>query len=101
MGWSITDERFFDSLEQAQDSGLSITFSVRALEGDDHPNAIEIRGASEGGREIFVNARSIGGGAVELLRLNGWEVRITGDAYDFIVDAESQWGGRDCGDTCP
>jgi L-serine dehydratase len=89
MGWLITDERFFDSLEQAQDFGLSITFTVRALEGDDHPNAIEIRGVSKGGREIHVNARSIGGGTVELLRLNGLEVHITGDAYDFIVDTES------------
>ena len=89
MGWLITDERFFDSLKQAQDFGLSITFTVRALEGDDHPNAIEIRGVSKGGREIQVNARSTGGGTVELWRLNGWEVHITGDAYDFIVDVES------------
>jgi L-serine dehydratase len=89
MGWQITDERFFDSLEQAQDFGISITFTVRALEGDDHPNAMEIRGVSRGGREIQVNARSTGGGAVELKRLNGMEVHITGDAYDFIVDAES------------
>jgi L-serine dehydratase len=89
MGWLITDERFFDSLEQAQDSGLSIAFTVRALEGNVHPNAIEIRGASKGGREIHVNARSIGGGAVELLRLNGRDVHITGDAYDFIVEVES------------
>jgi L-serine dehydratase len=89
MGWPITDERFFDALEQAQDFGLSIAFTVRVLKGDDHPNAIEIRGVSKGGREITVNARSIGGGAVELRRLNGWEVHITGDAYDVIVDAES------------
>jgi len=94
MGWLITDERFFDSLEQAQVSRLSITFTVRALEGDDHPNAIEISGASKGGREIHVNARSIGGGAVELLRLNGWEVRITGDAYDYFVEAESHVAGK-------
>ena len=89
MGWLITDERFFDSLKQAQNFGLSIIFTVRTLEGDDHPNAIEIRGVSKSGREIHVNARSIGGGAVELWRLNGWDVHITGDAYDFIVDAKS------------
>jgi L-serine dehydratase len=88
LGWLITDERFFDSLEQAQDLGLSVTFTVRTLEGDDHPNAIEIRGVSKGGREIQVNARSIGGGAVELKRLNGLEVHITGDSYDLIVDVE-------------
>jgi L-serine dehydratase len=94
MGWLITDERFFDSLNQARDSGLSISFTVGALEGDVHPNAIEISGASKGGREIHVNARSIGGGAVELLRLNGWKVRITGDAYDIIVEAENHVTGK-------
>ncbi|MDP6459144.1 MAG: hypothetical protein QGF78_07510, partial [Candidatus Bathyarchaeota archaeon] len=62
MGWEITEERFFDALGEARDSGLSITFTVRVLDENDHPNAIEIRGASTGGREIRVIARSIGGG---------------------------------------
>jgi L-serine dehydratase len=87
MGWEITDERFFDALREAQDFGLSITFTVRELEEDNHPNAIEIRGVSKGDREIRVIARSIGGGAVVLRRLNGWEVNITGDAYDYIVES--------------
>jgi L-serine dehydratase len=87
MGWEITDERFFDALREAQDFGLSITFTVRELEEDNHPNAIEIRGVSKGAREIRVIARSIGGGAVVLRRLNGWEVNITGDAYDYIVES--------------
>jgi len=90
MGWPITDQRFFDSLEHARDSGLSISFTVRALDWDDHPNAIEIRGASKGSREIHVDARSTGGGAVELRRLNGREIHVTGDAHDIIVDAESR-----------
>jgi L-serine dehydratase len=87
MGWEITDERFFDALREAQDFGLSITFTVRELEEDNHPNAIEICGVSKGDREIRVIARSIGGGAVVLRRLNGWEVNITGDAYDYIVES--------------
>ena len=37
-----------------------------------------------------MDARSTGGGAVELRRLNGREINITGDAYDIIVDAESR-----------
>ncbi|MBQ04508.1 hypothetical protein CL673_07375 [Candidatus Bathyarchaeota archaeon] len=89
MGWPITDERFFDALQLARDSGLSIAFTVEILEEDDHPNAIWIQGVSQGGQEIFVNARSTGGGAVELLNLNGWEVNITGDAHNLIVETES------------
>ena len=90
MGWRITDEGFFTSLEQARESGLSIRFSVRTLEEDNHPNAMQIKGISKEGRDIIVNARSIGGGAVELRRLNGWKVVITGDAYDYIVDTDGR-----------
>ena len=90
MGWLITDEGFFNSLEQARESGLSIIFLVRALDEDNHPNAIEIKGVSRGGRKISVNARSIGGGAVELRCLNGWKVHITGDAFDYIVNVDGQ-----------
>jgi L-serine dehydratase len=88
MGLHITDEGFFYSLEKAKERGLSITFLVGEVKGDDHPNAIEIHGLSKGCKTIHVNARSIGGGAVEIHRLNNWEVEITGDAYDYIVNAE-------------
>jgi len=87
LGWPIIDERFFDALEEARAAGMSITFDVAVLEKDDHPNAIEIYGNSKVGQEIRVNARSIGGGAVEIRRFNGWQVAISGDAYDNLVEA--------------
>ena len=88
MGWEITDERFFRALKEALEAGLSIIFDVAVVEEDDHPNAIEIRGASRRGQEIRVIARSIGGGAVELRRFNGWQVTLTGDAHDHLVEAK-------------
>jgi len=87
LGWPIIDERFFDALEEARAAGMSITFDVAVLEEDHHPNAIEIYGNSKVGQEIRVNARSIGGGAVEIRRFNGWQVAISGDAYDYLVEA--------------
>ena len=88
LGWPIIDKRFFDALEKAHHSGISLSFEVTLLEEDDHPNAIKICGTSKRGQEIIVNARSIGGGAVELRGFNGWEVMITGDAYDHLVEAK-------------
>lgn len=89
MGWEITDEGFFGALEEAREAGLSIVFDVAVLDEDDHPNAIKILGASRHGQEIRVTARSIGGGAVELRRFNGWRVALTGDAHDYLVESKN------------
>lgn len=88
MGLEITDKGFFSSLDMACEAGLSIIFDVAVVEGDDHPNAIEILGASRRGRKIRVTARSIGGGAVELKRFNGWQVALSGDAHDHLIEAK-------------
>ena len=88
MGWSITDDRFPDALKAAAAAGLDITFSVRNLEQADHPNAVDIRLASADGRELVARANSIGGGAVEFVRLGDWPVHLVGDAYEVIVEVE-------------
>ena len=87
MGWPITDERFPEALHAAAASGLDITFAVRKLDEADHPNAVDIRLASADGRELSARANSIGGGAVEFVRLGGWPVHFTGDAYEVAVEA--------------
>jgi len=88
MGWSMTDDRFTDALKAAAESGLDVTFAIRRLERADHPNAVDIRLASADGRELMARAHSIGGGAVEFVRLGDWPVRLTGDAYEVAVEVE-------------
>ena len=85
MGWSITDERFPQALDVAAEKGLEITFAVEQLPNANHPNTVEIRLASIGGRQLCAMAQSIGGGAVVLTQMEGWPVRLTGDAYEAIV----------------
>jgi L-serine dehydratase len=87
MGWPITDERFPEALHAAAASGLDIAFAVRKLEEADHPNAVDIRLVSADGRELAARANSIGGGAVEFVRLGGWPVHFTGDAYEVAVES--------------
>ncbi|MCX6545882.1 MAG: L-serine ammonia-lyase, iron-sulfur-dependent, subunit alpha [Acidobacteria bacterium] len=87
MGWSLTDDRYFAALDLAAAGGIEIRFAVRPLATPDHPNTIEIamRGA-DGGR-LAARARSIGGGAIEIVELDGWPVRLTGDAHEVLVDS--------------
>jgi L-serine dehydratase len=88
MGWSITDDRFADALKAAAASGLDVTFAIRRLERADHPNAVDIHLAAADGRELMARAHSIGGGAVEFVRLGDWPVHLTGDAYEVAVEVE-------------
>lgn len=89
LGWKITDERFCAALEEATKSDLKINFKIDILKADDHPNAIEIKGTSKSGHSINAIARSIGGGAIEIIQLNGWKVRLSGDAYDVLIATDN------------
>ena len=88
LGWPITDERFPEALRAAAAAGLDIAFAVRKLDGADHPNAVDIRLVSADRRELAARANSIGGGAVEFVRLGGWPVHFTGDAWEVAVEAD-------------
>ena len=85
MGWSITDNRFPRALELAATQGLSIVFAVESLPNPDHPNTVQIRLASRQGHRLDLVAKSIGGGAIVFSELNGWPIRLTGDAHDLLV----------------
>jgi len=86
QGWDLTDDRFFTSLEIAAAHGLDIRFDVRPLARPDHPNTVEIRMEARDGRTLSACARSIGGGAVEVVEVEGWPVRLTGYTYELLVD---------------
>ena len=88
LGWDIADERFPRALESAAAQGLAAIFAVEPLSEADHPNSVEIRLVSQAGRRLRVVAKSIGGGAVVLTRLNEWPVHLTGDAYEVLVEVE-------------
>lgn len=86
MGWTMADERFFEALRIAADAGLALEFGLRTLPDASHPNAMEIELSAADGRALSLRANSVGGGAVEIVRLAGWPVRFTGDAYEVAVE---------------
>lgn len=88
LGWELTDERFESALAQAEPAGVRVSFAVGRLPDADHPNTVEIRLAAPDGRRLEARANSIGGGAVEFTRLDGWPVRLVGDAYEVAVEAQ-------------
>ena len=94
MGWELTDDRFAASLDLARRAGLDIRFDVRPLTAPDHPNTVEITLRSADGRELTATARSIGGGAVEVLEADGWPVRLTGYTWEALVGTTPEAAAR-------
>ncbi len=86
MGKPLTDESFFSALADAAAAGLDIRFEVRTLARADHPNSMELALAAADGGHVRVEARSVGGGAVELTRVDDWPVLLSGAAYELLVE---------------
>jgi L-serine dehydratase len=88
MGWSITDERYPEALDLAAEQGLRIAFVIEPLPEADHPNTVEMRMTSQGGRQLRAVAQSVGGGAVIFTQVEGWPLRLTADAHEVLVVLE-------------
>jgi L-serine dehydratase len=86
MGMPITDERFPQALDHAAQKGTAINFRVEPLPEADHPNTVEIRMASRGGRKLVAVAQSVGGGAFRFTRLGQWPVLLMGNAHEVLVE---------------
>ncbi|MFO7692716.1 MAG: L-serine ammonia-lyase, iron-sulfur-dependent, subunit alpha [Vicinamibacterales bacterium] len=93
MGWELTDGRFAASLDLAADAGLGIRFEVRPLANADHPNTVEIALRTAEGRTLSATARSIGGGAVEVIEAAGWPVLLTGYTWEALVETPAERAG--------
>lgn len=90
LGWEITDPRFFQALHFAASRGYNFEFAVEPVEGADHPNFVELELVSAFGQKLIMKAKSVGGGAVEIVELNGWPVLLSGDYYETLVEAPAK-----------
>jgi L-serine dehydratase len=88
----LTDERFFDVFDIARRAGVEIKFAVKKLEQANHPNTMDIKMVSEKGQRLSLRAISTGGGSVEIVRLEGWEVDFNGTFYEIAIEAEAESG---------
>jgi L-serine dehydratase len=83
IGLNVDDPRIPEAIRIAEQMGVDITFSEEDL-GDVHPNTvrIEIRGNS---REAEISGSSIGGGVIEVFKINGFQTRFKGDSPTLLM----------------
>ena len=83
IGLNVDDPRIPEAIRIAEQMEVDVTFSEEDL-GDVHPNTvrIEIRGKT---REAEIVGSSIGGGVIEVFKINGFQTRFKGDSPTLLL----------------
>jgi L-serine dehydratase len=83
IGLSVEDPRIPEAIRIAEQLGVDVEFAEEDL-GDVHPNTvrIEIQGKS---REAEITGSSIGGGVIEVFKINGFQTRFKGDSPTLLL----------------
>lgn len=83
LGMFPDDDRIPHARTHAADAGLEVSFRTADL-GDVHPNTVRI--ALHAGEEhVTLTGSSLGGGAVRVFDLDGFEIRFTGGYHTLVV----------------
>jgi len=83
IGLAVDDPRIPEAIRIAEQMDVNIQFSEED-QGDVHPNTvrIEIKGKK---REAEVAGSSIGGGVIEVFKINGFTTRFKGDSPTLLL----------------
>jgi L-serine dehydratase len=91
LGMAPDDLRLRRGFEEADAAGLDYSFESVDLGEDAHPNTaiIELDG---GGESLTVRGASVGGGRVEVTRIDDFPVSLAGDYHTLVLAARDRPG---------
>lgn len=85
LGWSLTDERFSEALAIAARENIQLHFHMAPFPEADHPNSVKIHFRSKATPELTVVAKSVGGGAIQIVKFNNWPLEFDGKDYLLLL----------------
>jgi L-serine dehydratase len=85
LGFETDDYRIRDSFDWAQKAGIEVIFEEMENDIDSHPNTVDITVTEEDGRVSSIRGASVGGGEIEITRINGCDIRYSGKNNAVIV----------------
>lgn len=91
LGLSVADEHMRLSRELAQEKGMKYTISAVQLR-DAHPNTVIIKAHGVTGKDVKVQAASVGGGSIFVQYLNDMEVGFSGERTTLIIQHRDTLG---------
>ena len=87
LGWDATDARLPGSMQTLADSGVRIRIETVDI-GDPHPNTYRLTLSGPRG-SMNLRAISTGGGMIEVIAIDGFDVGLGGDAHTTLLWVES------------
>ncbi|XXM73485.1 L-serine ammonia-lyase, iron-sulfur-dependent subunit beta [Lysinibacillus sphaericus] len=90
LDYDTFDERIIHSIDQAREKGIRVKFQEEDAVTD-HPNTARIQMGDEQG-ELELVGISIGGGKVEIIELNGFELKLSGHHPAILVVHDDRFG---------
>lgn len=91
LDFDTNDERIPHSLTIAKIEGIDIQFIIENTIVTDHPNTVKICLESDD-KELELVGISIGGGAIEIIELNSFKLKLTGECPAILVVHQDQFG---------
>ncbi|TCZ76368.1 L-serine ammonia-lyase, iron-sulfur-dependent, subunit beta [Paenibacillus albiflavus] len=83
LDYDTDDSRLVTSMEDAEKMGIQITFKV-GFGNYGHPNTANIV-LKHGDKELTMKGASIGGGNIEVSKVDGYDVRFTGNYSTLVI----------------
>lgn len=90
LGFATDDTRIRQAFEIAKERGLQIEF-IEDTASVKHPNTVRIR-VGNATNEIELVGISIGGGKVEIIELNGFSLRLSGNHPAILLMHNDRFG---------
>ena len=84
LGVKPDDEIVPVSLEKAKENDLDIQFKINDFKAD-HPNTIKMILSDGEGKKINLTAISVGGGLIEITKIEEFSVSICGDFFETLI----------------
>ncbi len=91
LDFETHDSRIPRSLKIAEEVGMEVLFRMGKPNPDLHPNTVRIR-LTQGERTFELMGCSIGGGAIEILEINQFKVKITAAYPTLVIPHVDQFG---------
>ncbi|UHA75627.1 L-serine ammonia-lyase, iron-sulfur-dependent subunit beta [Paenibacillus sp. 481] len=90
LDFDTDDDRLPQALVLAEQAGVEVKFFIEDAVPE-HPNTARIR-LIDGGEQLEVVGISIGGGKVEIVELNGFELRLSGACPAILILNHDRYG---------
>ena len=91
IGMKPDDLRIPNAYEEANRAGMAYSFRTVELR-DAHPNTALLELTGKSGKQLTLQASSIGGGAIVVNKIDGIDVNFTGDFNTLIVRNQDESG---------